>query len=205
MAVGSELKIRLELSCAILQAGLVRILAEGPFVTHLDDGPPELCGSPDIVLLDPNQCSDKLFRRYPTARFVLLDTGLRDQDVKCLLACHRIRGIIAPDTEPPLFFKALRTVHRGQIWIEQRYLQALLNAVPGGARAETFATLSAKDKRIVLLIADGCKNREIADQLCLSEATIKAHVSRIYRLLGVGNRAQLVSLAIENQLLPPRL
>lgn len=198
------LNIRLELGCAILREGLCRVLAESPFPVRLVDGPPELCEPPDIVILDPNRCEDRLFTCFPQARFVLLDSGLRDQDVRCLLACHRIRGIIAPHTDPPLFFKALATVHRGQIWVEQQYLQVMLAVAPGGVKAEAFATLSPKDKQIVQLIACGSKNREIAERLCLSEATIKAHVSRIFRILGVVNRAQLVGMAIEQQLLPPR-
>jgi len=203
--VTQSLNIRLELGNAIVREGLCRVLAECPFSVRLVDGPPELCEKPDIVILDPTSCNERLFIRFPQARFVLLDTGLRDQDIKCLLSCHRVRGIIAPHTKPPQFFKALSIVHCGQIWIEQKYLQTMLAAAPGGARAETFTTLSSKDKRIVLLIADGCKNREIAEQLFLSEATIKAHVSRIFRMLGVANRAQLVGMAIEHQLLPPRL
>ena len=54
--------------------------------------------------------------------------------------------------------------------------------------------MSAQDKKIVSFIAEGCQNLEIAEKLCLSEPTIKAHLSRVYQTLNVKNRAQLACL-----------
>jgi DNA-binding NarL/FixJ family response regulator len=58
--------------------------------------------------------------------------------------------------------------------------------------------MSDQDRKIIALITRGQKNSEIAAELCLSEPTIKAHVSRIYKMLNVRNRSQLVTLANES-------
>ena len=75
--------------------------------------------------------------------------------------------------------------------VQQHYIKVFINKgqlLPDG---EGVKELSNQDKKIVALVCRGDKNREIADELCLNEITIKAHVSRIFRTLKVRNRPQL--------------
>ena len=68
-----------------------------------------------------------------------------------------------------------------------------------GAREHAqIAHLTPQERRIVGMISQGMRNREIADRLCLCEQTIKSHVSKIYRKLKVSNRSQLVRLVMSN-------
>jgi DNA-binding NarL/FixJ family response regulator len=89
-------------------------------------------------------------------------------------------------------------VHSGEIWIEQKHLKILINkgkTLPDGGGVKG---LSIQDRRIVEFISQGYKNSEIAESLCLSEPTIKAHISRIYKMLKVKNRVQLACMAQDN-------
>ena len=189
------IKIRIALSNHLFCEGIRQLLAEaGCDAVFHDEAAGATEFAPDIVLFDSGQSIRALTAQHPAARFVLLDTGLNELDLTCLLLCHHVSGIITPDADRDNLCKALHTIYNGEIWIEQKHLKILLNKGRALPDSEGLRTLSAQDNRIVELIAQGSKNREIANQLCLSEATIKAHVSKLFRLLNVKNRAQLASL-----------
>ena len=181
----------------VLCEGIKRVAAEAPqnHVVCLWDQ--NLIKTPDVILIDANHDLAGLRRRYPDAKTMLLDSGLKDQEIVRLLVWYKVRGIISPTANVPLFHKAIRVVHQGEIWLEQQHVKALLQRNNAMMENGEIRQLSSQDLRIVQLISRGCKNREIAEILCLSEHTIKAHVSRIYKLLSVTNRSQLVSIAKE--------
>ena len=125
---------------------------------------------------------------------MLVDNGLKEQEIAGLLIYHSLDGIIATDTDSDLLRKALRVIHSGELWIDHRQIKCLMRNSATLNRREAFENLTDKDRQIIALVSKGLRNREIADQLFLSEQTIKAHVSHIYKKLQVSNRSQLVSL-----------
>ncbi|SHJ94478.1 regulatory protein, luxR family [Malonomonas rubra DSM 5091] len=158
---------------------------------------PESKLTPDIVLFNSANAIEFLQEKYPEAKFILMDTGLKEQEITYLLFYHKIEGVITPDTDLDLFLKALRMVNSGQVWIDNRHLKCLLNSTNSMAVSNHIKTFSRQDKKIVQLVAQGLKNREIAEKLYLSEHTIKAHISRIFKKLNINRRTQLVSLFLE--------
>jgi DNA-binding NarL/FixJ family response regulator len=152
---------------------------------------------PDIVLFNSAKTIETLQENYPEAKYILLDTGLKEQEITYLLFYNKIDGVITPETDMDLFVKALNAVHSGQIWIDNKHLKCLLRNTDSMSASSTIKSFSRQDRRIVQLVAQGLKNREIADQLCLSEHTIKAHISRIFKKMNIKRRTQLVSLVME--------
>lgn len=65
--------------------------------------------------------------------------------------------------------------------------------------------LSARDSELLVLLRQGCTNREIAERLYLSENTVKTHLRRLFAKLGVSNRTQAAMIATENEAFRPRL
>ena len=183
----------------ILAEGLKRIIVENYVESIVENYYlTKKAFSPDIVLFDARDMADSLKKKFSSARFICIDHGLSESDLTCLLFCHGVHGIISPGLDIQMFCKALRTVYAGEIWVEQSHLKSLLNgrqALPNQTKIKEF---SDQDRRIVELVACGKKNKEIADFLCLSEATVKAHLSRIYKTLNIQNRACLVALATES-------
>ena len=153
---------------------------------------------PDIVLFDSRDKLDSLKKEFGDCRFICIDLGLKDSELACLLFCHGIHGIISPGLDVDKFCKALHAVYAGEVWVEQKHLKALLKGERSLPDRKQFKGLSVQDKRIISLVKAGKKNRVIANMLCLSEATVKAHLSRIYRTLKVENRSSLVALAVES-------
>jgi DNA-binding NarL/FixJ family response regulator len=181
----------------IIAEGLHRILIDDSSYQVIKRGDSKLGIPADLVLFDSNQKVQDLTANYPNSKLILLDTGLKDRDITYLLLCHQISGIIPPDASIELFHKALKVVRNGESWIDQEQLKSLLRSGASISDSGDLTRLSEKDKMIVQLVTKGYKNKEIGTRLCLSQHTIKAHVSRIYKSLNVNNRTQLVGLVMQ--------
>jgi len=151
---------------------------------------------PDMILFDANTLAMNSFSLWPNALRVLIDTGIPNEDIIALLINHKLNGVISTDTDRQLFQKALEVIANGQIWIDNSKLKALIHAQNTPLTSSARETLSKKEREIVLLIAEGRKNKEIAGQLSISEQTVKAHISRIFRKVNATSRSQLVPLAL---------
>lgn len=184
----------------VICEGLRKLLPEEEFQLTVMQAPTASSCAPNIILFDSLQDIKAIINFYPAAKLVVLDLGLTDRNMSCLFLCYHINGIIAPDTSVDMFRKALKVVDAGQVWIDQRNIKSLLLKGQNVTEDSSVKTLSHQDRMIVQLITQGDRNKEIADKLDLSEHTIRAHISRIYRRLHVQNRAQLVSLAKECEL-----
>jgi LuxR family transcriptional regulator, positive regulator of biofilm formation len=206
--MGQQMRIIFVLGSRVLSQG-VRNIVGGlmPEAIFADQFSASEGFAPELVVFDSQENVVELRKLYSQARFVCLDMGLKDAEIACLVFCHGVNGIVAPQADSPMLCKALRAVHRGDYWIGQDYLKIAIENRSNISRQKYPLEFSEQDKRIVSLIVEGRKNSEIAEVLCLSESTIKAHVSRIYRSLQVKNRAQLTRLISRNHfsspLLPP--
>jgi DNA-binding NarL/FixJ family response regulator len=110
-------------------------------------------------------------------------------------------GFLLKDAEPDAVFAAIRTVHRGHGLIAPevtRRLIARFAAIsPTAERSRLVETLSAREHEVLVLIASGLSNAQIAGALGLEEATIKSHVSRLLSKLDLRSRVQAVIFAYE--------
>jgi len=188
----------------LLAEGLRSLLAlEFPAYTVLSAAYDTAASHPvaDIIIIDPPSLAKFSLPSGQNAKLMLLDTGLSQDQLITLLLTHKIDGIIAPDTDLPLFGRAMHKVlYDGQVWIDNAILKALLLHAETLNRQEPHGALSRKEYAIVQYVSQGLKNREIADRLCISEQTVKSHLSRIFRKTNVTSRAQLVPLAIKAKL-----
>lgn len=101
-----------------------------------------------------------------------------------------------------------RTVHRGDAVIAptttRRLLAHIAPTLPGPSREpREIARLTSREREVLLEIATGASNAEIAERLFLSEATVKTHVGRLLTKLNLRDRVQMVVLAYESGLVRP--
>jgi DNA-binding NarL/FixJ family response regulator len=110
-------------------------------------------------------------------------------------------GFLLKDAEPDAVFAAIRTVHRGHGLIAPevtRRLIARFAAIsPTAERSHLLDTLSAREREVLVLLASGMSNAQIAGALWLEEATIKSHVSHLLTKLDLRSRVQAVIFAYE--------
>lgn len=150
---------------------------------------------PDIIITDRNELKDTLVNKYPTAKILLLDTGLSKEELISLLVKYKLKGILSSNSNTEQFKKALKVIHSGQIWISNELIQHLIEK-------EKFNNIGKikftdKEMEIIRLVCNGLSNREISKKLFISEQTVKAHIHRIYQKLGIKNRPQLVSVFLK--------
>ncbi|WP_194813681.1 response regulator transcription factor [Nocardia sp. XZ_19_385] len=117
-------------------------------------------------------------------------------------------GFLLKDTPPEDLISAIRSVAAGDAVVSpkvtKRLLDRLIAEEPGGMRDPVVLdVLTAREREVLEQIAAGRSNAEIAEQLFLSEATVKTHVGRVLTKLGLRDRVQAVVLAYETGLVRP--
>jgi DNA-binding NarL/FixJ family response regulator len=198
---------------ALVRAGLRMILeAQGDLevVGEAEDGRAALdrCRelAPDIVLMDirmPEIDGLEATRRLlsladPVPRVVVLTTFDTDEYVSRALA-DGAAGFLLKDTRPPDIVEAVRRVADGEPILSPSVTAQLIRQVTdghadrgrsGGARSRVDS-LSDRERDVAVVIGRGKSNAEIAEQLYMSVATVKAHVSRVLEKLDAANRVQV--------------
>ena len=148
--------------------------------------------------MDLNNINQKLFSRYPEAKIILIDTGIKQEDIIATLVSYKIHGVLSPRTDLYLFKKALKAVSKGEIWIDNSTVKAFLHNTGLLSMTGKINGITEREKEIIEQVCQGCRNKEIASRLFVSEQTVKAHLNRVFRKLNVSNRSQLTALAVNN-------
>ena len=116
-------------------------------------------------------------------------------------------GFLLKDTPPEDLIAAIRVVARGDALIApvitKRLIEQFARSAPAAAPPASLAELTPREAEVLILVATGLSNGEIAEELVLSGATVKTHVKRILAKLGVRDRVQAVVLAYEAGLVQP--
>ncbi len=159
---------------------------------------------PDVILVDLNSINQsinqKLFSRYPEAKIILIDTGIKQEDIIATLVSYKIHGVLSPQTDLHLFKKALKVVSEGEIWIDNNTVKAFLHNTGLLSKTGKIKGITEGEKEIIENVCQGCRNKEIASRLFVSKQTVKAHLNRIFRKFNVSTRSQLIALAMNNKI-----
>jgi DNA-binding NarL/FixJ family response regulator len=176
--------------------GIVSLLSihghQGVVGTHVRSIPDGFL--PDVILVDTGTINRSLFTSYPTAKVLIMDTGMEKEKIITALLSFPTHGVLSMDTEVGLFKKALQVVDEGQIWVDNDTLKAFLHQGPSIQPAIKADDVTGREREIIDLVCRGCTNREIAASLSLSEHTVKAHLNRIFRKFKTTSRSKLITL-----------
>jgi DNA-binding NarL/FixJ family response regulator len=116
-------------------------------------------------------------------------------------------GFLVKDTEPPELIHGVRVVARGDALlapaVTRRLIAEFAARITAPPPAVKLDALTAREREVLELVAQGLSNEEIAERLFVSPATAKTHVSRAMGKLGARDRAQLVVMAYESGLVRP--
>jgi DNA-binding NarL/FixJ family response regulator len=171
---------------------------------------------PDVIVMDVRMpeldgiaATETITRAQPDARVLILTTFDLDEYAFAGLRAGA-SGFLLKNAPPDELVAAIRTVAAGDAVVAPRVTRRLLDTF---ARRMPTATQAVRDARLAQLtdrergvleaIALGQSNQEIAASLCLSEATVKSHVSHILTKLGLRDRVQAVIFAYESKLIEP--
>jgi DNA-binding NarL/FixJ family response regulator len=162
---------------------------------------------PDVVLMDirmPNLDGVEATRRLPGRRVLILTTFALDEYVVEALRAGA-SGFLLKDAPPDELVRAVRVVATGDALLSPSVTRQLLDRVvpklgSSGPPASSLDALTAREREVLILVAQGLSNAEIAERLVVSEATVKSHVSHILEKLGLRDRVQAVVAAYESGL-----
>ena len=172
---------------------------------------------PDVVLMDvrmPRVDGIEATRRIhdlsgaENVRVLVLTTFDLDEYVHAALRAGA-SGFLLKDASPSELLNAIRVIHEGDALLAPSITRRLIEDFaqhprPEKTSASVLQDLTARELEVLMLVARGLSNTEIADELVVSPATAKTHVSRILSKLGARDRAQLVVVAYETGLVSPR-
>jgi LuxR family transcriptional regulator, positive regulator of biofilm formation len=154
---------------------------------------------PDVVLTDISTINEKLMAGYPSAKILLMDTGVDKEKIITTLLSYKIHGILSTDTEFALLKKALLVVSQGQIWIDNSTVKKFLHESGVVSKAGKINGITSREKEIIEYVCQGYTNKEIASKLILSEHTIKAHLNRIFKKFNATSRSKLITLVMNSK------
>jgi two-component system, NarL family, nitrate/nitrite response regulator NarL len=173
---------------------------------------------PDILLLDlkmPGLDGLTTLQKLQTARNktrVIVLTASDDKNEFVQAMKLGTSGIVLKQTATELLIKSIRKVHAGEIWLDSHTTAAVIRQfvaaeeapppapMASAPRDRERSPLSQREREIVALVAQGFKNKEMAEKMFISEQTVKNHLHNIFDKLGVSDRLELALYAIHNNL-----
>ena len=161
---------------------------------------------PDVVLLDVNlpdksgllACQDMLKAR-PQTQVLILSSSESERNVHDAMTAGA-RGYLLKDNDGATLAAALRNVASGQSVLDPTLAGQVMNLVRNQGTPSAAAKLnqlSPQERRVVALLAGGLTNKEIGDQLGLTEKTVKNYLATIFSKLNISRRAQAAALFVE--------
>jgi DNA-binding NarL/FixJ family response regulator len=200
----SNTRIRLGIGCSsyLLGEGLLKLLERERGIEVIGifnesaDFRQIIKMKPDIAILDFNIFANLpkyLSRDSKTKMLIIGHSGMcvvSDRRISNLIS-KGIVGILPPDADSFLLKKAIKAVSSGELWLDRKTLSNIV-CNDGHSKSEEVG-LTKTEKKVVSLICDGLRNKEIARKLDISEKTVKCHCNRIYKKVGVTDRLQLAA------------
>jgi DNA-binding NarL/FixJ family response regulator len=183
--------------------GMLAGLAEFEVVGEASDGrqAEELVErlAPQVVLMDLRmpvtdgvQATARIHARWPAVKVLVLTTYDTDTDILRAIEAGAT-GYILKDAPREELYRAIRATAQGQSYLSPSVVTRLM----GQLRAPEEGTLSQREVDVLKRVAQGATNKEIAHTLHISEATVKSHLLHIFSKLGVSDRTQAVTLAVQ--------
>lgn len=151
---------------------------------------------PDVTLLDLRmpvmsgvEAAAAIRREHPEARLIALTTYGGDEDIRRALQAG-VQAYLTKDVLHDELLKAIRAVHAGETYLPPSVAATLAAQLPG-------SVLTAREMEVLSLIVGGLPNKQIAYKLNIAEHTVKNHVKNILAKLGVADRTQAATAAIQ--------
>lgn len=154
----------------------------------------------DLVMpeMDGIEATEKITAEMPAARILVLTSFATDDKVFPAIKAGAL-GYLLKDSSPEQLVAAIHQVHRGEPSLEPAIARKVLQEISHPQKRElSVDPLTDRELNVLRLIAQGCSNRDISDQLVVTELTVRTHVSRILGKLHLASRTQAALYALRS-------
>jgi DNA-binding NarL/FixJ family response regulator len=155
---------------------------------------------PDVVLMDVQMphlngvaATTQLCRQWPEAKVIILTTFDRDDYVYQGVRAGAL-GYLLKDAPAHQLIETIRRVHAGEVFIQPEIASRALREMMRPTTS-TIESLSEREREVLVLLAQGASNKDMAEKLFITEGTVKNHVSNILAKLQAENRTQAADIA----------
>ncbi len=140
---------------------------------------------------------------------VIVLTGVREPEAHRQAIRLGAVGLVMKDQPAEVLLRAIEKVHAGEAWLDHKMTASVIAEMARPRRldddAAKVASLTPREREIITVVCEGLKNRQIAERLFISEATVRNHLTAILSKLGVSDRFELATFSYRHGLAdPPR-
>lgn len=161
---------------------------------------------PDLILMDNvmpvmtgAEATEKILQQWPAAKVMMVTSFLDDDKVYPALEAGAVSYILKTSNAKQIA-DAIRKTINGETVLEPEVTTKMISRMRGGTAVPLHESLTEREMEVLLLMAQGKANQEIADELFIALKTVKTHVSNILSKLDVQDRTQAVVYAFQNGL-----
>lgn len=197
--------VRIGISSYLSTQADIEVIAEASDGKEAVDKALEL--KPDIILMDlvmeemgGIEATEQITRAWPEAKIIILSSFVNDENVYPALEAGA-KSYMLKTSKASEIAKAIRSTYEGQSILEPEIASKLMTNFRKTQEEPLHEQLTDREKEILLLLAEGKTNQEIADELYIALKTVKVHVSNILGKLEVSDRTQAVVYAYKNELI----
>jgi DNA-binding NarL/FixJ family response regulator len=165
---------------------------------------------PDVILMDVRMpimdgitATKLILENHPLIRILILTTFNDNEYVAGAMRAGASGYLLKDDTE--VLYQAIKTAHSGVFQFSKEIAQTIIEQLKSIKKDKTNSQkkkivnqLTSREKEVVELVAKGATNKEVAEELMISENTVKNHISNILSRLALRDRVQIVIFAYEN-------
>ena len=167
---------------------------------------------PDVVLLNTTMLESNGIQVIPVIRQKslgskpLMLTAATDEDVVLEALKAGAKGYLSKDTSVSNLMRAIKAVHNGELWVERKMISRFFDRETTAdlerehQQIKTKAALTPREEEVLCLLTKGSTNKEIAQDLFISEKTVKSHLNSIFKKINVSRRLQAILYAIKQGL-----
>lgn len=166
---------------------------------------------PDMILLSPIVSSKQIHEiipaireASPTTKVLLISADMNEEIIIDAIKAGA-KGYVSKSSSAAELGKAIQAVHNGELWVERKTMAKLMESeiIPDAKiqqKKNTKGVLTPREQEVLHLLVKGYTNKEIAQELAVSEKTVKSHLSNIFKKFNVTRRLQAILHAIKRGL-----